>query len=107
LDTYAEEGLLTRAAELAPYWEQALHSLKGTKHVVDVRNIGLVGAIELEPLPGEPTKRAFSAFLECFERGVLIRTTGDIIALSPPLIVSKGQIDEIVGTIGDVLKGTA
>jgi beta-alanine--pyruvate transaminase len=107
LDTYAEEGLLTRAAELAPYWEQALHSLKGTKHVVDVRNIGLVGAIELEPLPGEPTKRAFSTFLECFERGVLIRTTGDIIALSPPLIVSKGQIDEIVGTIGDVLKGTA
>jgi beta-alanine--pyruvate transaminase len=107
LDTYAEEGLLTRAAELAPYWQQAIQSLKGTRHVIDTRNIGLVGAIELEPMAGEPTKRAFSVFLECFERGLLIRTTGDIIALSPPLIVSKSQIDEIVGTIGDVLKTAA
>ncbi|HEV2603874.1 MAG TPA: aspartate aminotransferase family protein [Microvirga sp.] len=107
LDTYAEEGLLTRAAELAPYWQDAIQSLKGTRHVIDTRNIGLVGAIELEPMAGEPTKRAFSVFLECFERGLLIRTTGDIIALSPPLIVSKGQIDEIVGTIGDVLKQAA
>jgi beta-alanine--pyruvate transaminase len=107
LDTYAEEGLLTRGAELAPYWEQAIHSLKGTRHVIDTRNIGLVAAIELESIPGEPTKRAFSVFLECFERGVLIRTTGDIIALSPPLIVSKEQIDQIVGTIGDVLKQAA
>jgi beta-alanine--pyruvate transaminase len=107
LDTYAEEGLLTRAAELAPYWADAIHSLRDTRHVVDARNIGLVGAIELEPMPGEPTKRAFSCFLECFERGVLIRTTGDIIALSPPLIISKGQIDEIVGTLSDVLKAAA
>jgi beta-alanine--pyruvate transaminase len=107
LDTYAEEGLLARGAELASYWEDAIHSLKGTRHVIDTRNIGLVGAIELEGIPGEPTKRAFSVFLECFERGVLIRTTGDIIALSPPLIVSKSQIDEIVGTIGDVLKEAA
>jgi beta-alanine--pyruvate transaminase len=107
LDTYADESLLTRAAELAPYWEQALHSLKDTKHVIDIRNIGLVGAIELEPIAGEPTKRAFSVFLECFERGVLIRTTGGIIALSPPLIISKEQIDELIGTIGDVLKAAA
>jgi beta-alanine--pyruvate transaminase len=107
LDTYADEGLLTRAAELAPYWEQALHSLKDTKHVIDIRNIGLVGAIELEPIAGEPTKRAFSVFLECFERGILIRTTGDIIALSPPLIISKEQIDELIGTISDVLKAAA
>ncbi len=107
LDTYAEEGLLTRGAELAPYWEEAIHSLKGTKHVIDARNIGLVGAIELEPMPGEPTKRAFSVFLECFERGVLIRTTGDIIALSPPLIISKAQIDELIGTITEVLKTAA
>jgi beta-alanine--pyruvate transaminase len=107
LDTYADDGLLTRGAELAPYWEQAIHSLKDTKHVIDARNIGLVGAIELEPMEGEPTRRAFSVFLECFERGVLIRTTGDIIALSPPLIISKAQIDELIGTIGDVLKATA
>ena len=73
----------------------------------DIRNLGLVGAIELEPLAGEPTKRTFAVFLECFERGVLIRTTGDIIALSPPLIISKAQIDEIVGTIADVLKTAA
>ena len=107
LDTYADEGLLTRVSELASYWEDAIHSLKGVRHVVDTRNIGLIGAIELEPMQGEPTKRAFSVFLECFERGVLIRTTGDIIALSPPLIISKEQIDELVGTIADVLKTAA
>ncbi|MCC0033236.1 MAG: aspartate aminotransferase family protein [Brucellaceae bacterium] len=106
LDTYKEEGLLTRGGELAPYWEEALHSLKDARHVIDVRNIGLVGAIELEPRAGEPTKRAFSAFVSCFEKGVLIRTTGDIIALSPPLIVEKHHIDEIVDTIRAVLAGT-
>lgn len=103
LDTYEDEGLLTRAAELAPYWETALHTLKGMPHVIDVRNIGLIGAIELEPLPGEPTKRAFTAFLDAYENGLLIRTTGDIIALSPPLIVSKEEIDEIVATLAMVL----
>ena len=104
LDTYKEEGLLTRGAELAPYWEDALHSLKDARHVIDIRNIGLVGAIELQPLDGQPTKRAFSAFIKAFEKGVLIRTTGDIIALSPPLIVEKGQIDEIIDCIRDVLQ---
>jgi beta-alanine--pyruvate transaminase len=81
-----------------------LHSLKGEPNVIDIRNIGLVGAIELAPIAGEPTKRAFSAFLKAFERGLLIRTTGDIIALSPPLIISKGQIDELVDTVRDVLR---
>ncbi|TWH36658.1 MULTISPECIES: aspartate aminotransferase family protein [unclassified Aminobacter] len=104
LDTYKEEGLLTRGAELAPYFEEALHSLKDARHVIDIRNIGLVGAIELQPLEGQPTKRAFTAFLKAFEKGVLIRTTGDIIALSPPLIVEKEHIDQIVGCIRDVLK---
>jgi beta-alanine--pyruvate transaminase len=103
LDTYKEEGLLTRGAELAPYFEEALHSLKDARHVIDIRNIGLVGAIELQPLDGQPTKRAFTAFLKAFEKGVLIRTTGDIIALSPPLIVEKEHIDQIVGCIRDVL----
>jgi adenosylmethionine-8-amino-7-oxononanoate aminotransferase len=70
----------------------------------DIRNIGLVGAIELQPIPGEPTKRAFSAFLKAFEKGLLIRTTGDIIALSPPLIVEKHHIDTIVETLGGILK---
>jgi beta-alanine--pyruvate transaminase len=104
LDTYKEEGLLTRGEELAPYWEEALHSLKGEPHVIDVRNIGLVGAIELEPIAGEPTKRAFSAFVKAFERGALIRTTGDIIALSPPLIITKGQINELVDHVREVLR---
>jgi beta-alanine--pyruvate transaminase len=103
LETYRQEGLLTRGAELGPYFEEALHSLKGLPHVIDVRNIGLVGAIELEPIAGQPTKRAFSAFLEAFERGLLIRTTGDIIALSPPLIVEKHHIDQIVETLSSIL----
>jgi beta-alanine--pyruvate transaminase len=107
LDTYADEGLLTRAAELEPYWSDALHSLRGLPHVIDVRNIGLIGAIELEPMPNAPTKRAFPAFLEAFENGVLIRTTGDTIALSPPLIISRAQIDELLGTLSTVLKTLA
>ncbi|TPK79141.1 MULTISPECIES: aspartate aminotransferase family protein [unclassified Mesorhizobium] len=104
LDTYKEEGLLTRGEELAPYWEDALHSLKGEPHVIDIRNIGLIGAIELAPIAGEPTKRAFSAFVKAFERGALIRTTGDIIALSPPLIITKGQINELIDHVRDVLR---
>ncbi len=103
LDTYKEEGLLTRAAELASYWEDALHSLKDCPHVIDIRNVGLIGAIELEPIAGEPTKRAFSAFLKAYEKGLLIRTTGDIIALSPPLIIEKQQIDELFGKLREVL----
>jgi len=104
LDTYAEEGLLTRGATMAPVFENALHSLKGSPNVIDVRNIGLVGGIELNPVAGNPGKRAFDVFLECWERGVLIRTTGDTIALSPPLIVESSHIDQIVSTIADVLK---
>ena len=107
LDTYAEEGLLTRAAQMAPYFEDALHSLKGARHVIDVRNIGLVGGVELESIPGQPGKRAFDIFLECWERGVLIRTTGDTIAFSPPLIIEKQHIDQLVGTLADVLKTAA
>ena len=104
LDLYREEGLFERAADLAPYWADALHSLRGLPHVIDIRNMGLVGAIELEPIADAPTKRAFAAFIEAFEKGVLIRTTGDNIALSPPLIVQKEHIDQIVDTLRDILK---
>ncbi|WP_102224365.1 aspartate aminotransferase family protein [Acidimangrovimonas sediminis] len=104
LDTYKEEGLFERAAELAPYWEEALHSLKGTRHVIDIRNMGLIGAVELAPIAGEPTKRAFNAFLKAYEKGILIRTTGDIIAMSPPLIIEKPQIDQLIGTLKEVLE---
>jgi beta-alanine--pyruvate transaminase len=105
LETYREEGLFQRAAEIAPYWEEALHSLKDHPHVIDIRNMGLIGAVELDPIAGEPTKRAFSAFLSAYGKGILIRTTGDIIAMSPPLIISKSEIDTLIGTLGDVLKG--
>jgi beta-alanine--pyruvate transaminase len=104
LETYREEELFQRAAGLADYWADALHSLKGLPHVIDVRNIGLIGAVELEPLAGQPGKRAFSAFLDAYEKGCLIRTTGDIIALSPPLIITKPEIDQLIGTLGKVLK---
>ncbi len=104
LETYREEGLFENAASLAPYWEDAVHSLKGLPHVIDIRNMGLIGAIELEPIEGAPTKRAFQAFLDAYEKDLLIRTTGDIIALSPPLMISKGEIDELFGKLSEVLK---
>jgi beta-alanine--pyruvate transaminase len=104
LDTYAEEGLLTRAHELEAYFADAVHALRGLPHVIDVRNIGLVGGIELAPRPEEPAKRAFEVFLDCWERGVLIRTTGDTIALSPPLIIEKAQIDRIVETVAAAIR---
>ncbi|MCB8838457.1 aspartate aminotransferase family protein [Aurantimonas sp. VKM B-3413] len=105
LETYQEEGLFERAKALEPVWAEAIHSLKGTRHVTDIRTIGLIGAIELEPIAGEPTKRAFSAFVKAFEEGLLIRTTGDIIALSPPLMVSEDQIGEIVDTLKGIVGG--
>ncbi|MBU0726515.1 MAG: aspartate aminotransferase family protein [Alphaproteobacteria bacterium] len=104
LDVYKEEGLFERAAELAPYWEDAVHSLKGVGPVTDLRNLGIIAGIELEGIPGKPTARAYEAFLKCYEQGLLIRTTGDIIALSPPLILEKSHIDEMFGTLGSVLK---
>jgi beta-alanine--pyruvate transaminase len=106
-EIYARDGLLTRATELGPYWEDALHALGGLPHVIDIRNLGLVAGIELEPIPGKPGVRAFDVFLQAFERGVLIRTSGDTIAMSPPLIIERAQIDQLVGTVADVLKASA
>jgi beta-alanine--pyruvate transaminase len=92
---------------LAEYWQEALHSLKGLPHVVDIRNLGLVGAVELAPRDGAPGTRAYEIFVDSFNKGLLIRVTGDIIALSPPLIIEKSQIDRIVATLGDALKRAA
>jgi beta-alanine--pyruvate transaminase len=104
LETYKEEGLLTRGAgQIGDHWADALHSLRDAPNVIDVRTIGLVGAIELEPIAGQPTKRAFSAFLKAFEKNLMIRTTGDIIAMSPPLIAENEHIDEIVAILREVL----
>jgi beta-alanine--pyruvate transaminase len=104
LEVFREQNLFERAAQLAPYWEDALHSLRGARHVIDIRNLGLIGGIELEPRPGKPTQRALEAFRTCFDQGLMIRVTGDIIALSPPLIIEKIQIDQIVDTLRDVLQ---
>lgn len=104
LDTYAEEGLLERGAAMADYWADAVASLKGHKHVIDTRSIGLIGAVELQPIEGHPTKRAFAAFLDAYHNhDVMIRTTGDTIAFSPPLIIEKSDIDHLFGTIKKVL----
>jgi beta-alanine--pyruvate transaminase len=107
LETYADEGLLTRARELEGYFAEALHSLKGLPNVIDVRNIGLVGGVELEPIAGSPTKRAFDVFLDCYEHGALVRTTGDIVALSPPLIIERSQIDQIIEILGNAIRRAA
>jgi len=107
LALYHEEKLFDRARELAPRFEQAVHALKGTRPIIDIRNFGLMAGIELEPLPGKPGARGYQAFLRCLEKGLLVRVTGDIIALSPPLIISAAQIDEIAATLGSVLRELA
>jgi beta-alanine--pyruvate transaminase len=104
LDLYAEEGLFERAQALAPYWQEAVHSLRGLPHVIDIRNLGLVAGIELESLPGKPGARGFDCFRRCFLAGLLVRVTGDIIALSPPLIINKSQIDQLIEILAQVLK---
>src|SRR5215472_16840303 len=104
LDIYKEESLFERAADLAPYWEDGVHSLKGARNVVDLRNLGLIAGIELAPRAAKPGARGFEAFIKAYEANLLVRVTGDIIALSPPLICEKKHVDEIFGVLGDVLK---
>ena len=92
---------------MAKTFENALHSMRELPNVIDVRNIGLVGGVELAPIPGEPGKRAFSVFLDCWEKGLLIRTTGDTIALSPPLIIEEQHIAQIVETLSGAIRRAA
>ena len=101
LDLYHSEQLFERAASLESYWADAVHALRGEPHVIDLRNIGLVGAIELEARPNAPGTRGFDTFLKCFDAGVMVRSTADTIALSPPLIVEREQIDQLF----EVLRG--
>ena len=107
LSIYENENLLTRARQTGVVFEQALHGLRGLPHVIDIRNYGLVAGIELDPIAGSPGARAFGVYLKCFERGLLIRTTGDIIALSPALIIEPKHIDELFGILSQVLKDLA
>jgi beta-alanine--pyruvate transaminase len=104
LDIYEEEGLFANANHLASYWEDTLHSLKGLPHVIDLRNLGLVAAIELKSIPGKPGLRGMDCLQRCFDKGLLIRTTGDIIALSPPLMIQKQHIDQMFEILAGVLK---
>jgi beta-alanine--pyruvate transaminase len=101
LDVFVQEDLLARASSLSGYFEDAVHSLAGKPHVIDIRNQGLVAAIELEPREGTP--RATEIFRAAFDSGLLIRVTGETIALSPPLIISKAEIDQIVEKLGALL----
>jgi len=105
LDTYAEEKLLSRASgALAKAFENAIHAFKGAAHVVDCRNLGLIGAIELEPRPGAPGARGFEVFEKCWEKGVYVRPIGDNVGFCPPLIVEQKHFDQMFGTVADVLK---
>ena len=103
-EIYRKEGLLTRANDMAGYWADGVHSLKGLPHVIDLRNLGLIGAIEMAPIPGKPGLRGYNTFVRAFEQGLLIRVTGDIVAMSPPLIIEKQHIDQVFGILGGVLK---
>lgn len=103
LDLYRDEGLFQRAANLAPRFEEKAHALRGTRHIKDIRNLGLVAGIELDSRPGAPGARGMDVFLKCWEKGVLVRFTGDIIAVSPPLIISEAEIDRLFATIGEAI----
>jgi len=107
LNLHKAEDLPGRAKAMEPYFEEAAHSLRDLPNVIDIRNIGLVAGIELAPRPGRPTARATEVFRKCFDDGLLIRTTGDIIALSPPLIAEKSHVDRMFGTLSDAIKAAA
>ncbi len=106
LDVYEGESLFQRATDMAPYWEEAVHGLKGLPHVIDIRNLGMVAAVELAPRPYAPGARAMEVFHAAFDEGILIRVTGDVIALSPPLIISRAQIDELVDHLSQIILRT-
>ena len=107
MDLHRAEDLPSRARAMEPYWEQAVHSLRGLPNVVDIRNAGLIAGIELQPRAGKPTDRAVRVFGRCFDAGLLVRTTGDIVALSPPLIVEERHVDRIVETLGEAIRAEA
>ncbi len=103
LDIYEEEGLFENAKAMSGPFENAIHGLKGHRHVIDIRNLGMVAAVELEPRPGAPGARAGEVFHRCFDTGLMVRYTGDIIAMSPPLILDQSHIDELVQKLADAL----
>ncbi len=107
LDVYEADGLFTRAATLASHWESVLHALRPLPNVVDIRNIGLMGAVELAPRDGLPGARGMDCLAGAFKRGLLVRVTGDTIALSPPLISERAHLDEMGTILTDVIRSVA
>ncbi len=107
LEIYAREDLFARVAAIAPLWEAALHGLRAAPHVIDIRNVGLMGAIELSPRDGAPGARGYEVLVGALQAGLLVRATGDTIALSPPLIISEAEIDKLTAILGGVLAGIA
>jgi beta-alanine--pyruvate transaminase len=105
LAIFRDEGLLQHAKEMIPYWDNAVHSLKGGAHIVDIRNMGMLAAIEFEAVPGETGRYAQAVQNHCFEHGVLARAVGDNVVLSPPLIIEREQVDRIVNAIAEALPG--
>ncbi|WP_245615292.1 aspartate aminotransferase family protein [Muricoccus aerilatus] len=107
LALHREEDLPGRARAIEPYWEEAAHSLRSAPGVIDIRNLGLIAGIELAPREGKPGARAMDVFRRCFDDGVLVRVTGDIVALSPPLIIEKPHVDRLIGTLSDAIHAIA
>ena len=106
MDLFSTEKLADKAAQLAPYFEQQLHQLKGLKHIVDIRNFGLAGSVEIATLGNEPGKRPFEIFRRCWDAGVFVRAGGNSIQLAPPFISDKGQIDNLFNVLGEAISAT-
>ena len=104
LELHRAEDLPGRARAIEPYWQDAAHAMRDVPGVVDVRDIGLIAGIELEPRAGKPAARALDVFRWCFDQGVLVRVTGDIVAVSPPLIIEKGHVDRLFGTLAEAIR---
>jgi len=107
LQILQQENLVQRVADMAPYFEHAVHSLKGARHVADIRNYGLAAGITISPVPGEPAKRPFEIAMKCWDKGFYVRYGADTIQLAPPFIVEKAEIDRLVNALSDALSETA
>jgi beta-alanine--pyruvate transaminase len=107
LDVLQRDQLVERVRALAPFFEEAVHSLRGAKHVLDIRNYGLAAGFTLAPAPGEPARRPFEVAMACWRKGFYVRHGGDTIQLAPPFIVEKVEIERLVNALGDALAETA
>ena len=104
LDVLVKEDMINRVKAIAPYFEQAVHSLKGSKHVTDIRNYGLAAGFTIDAMPGEPARRPYEIAMKCLEKGFYVRYGGDTIQLAPPFIIEKSEIDSLINALGDALR---